>query len=279
MGLITVRETPEQAQALAVPGAIQADMLEASAILPRSGPRGIDDPRRRAPAHPPGRRSTLRPRGPRRRRADASTGDVVEIATRATSTPGPRAADLARYLAPEPFIESDAPEIRAEAEKAVAGAAEPRLRAERLVRYVQRAAREEADHQPALRARGAADAGRRLQRAHRALRGAWPAPRASRRGSPSAWSSCAAPSTTTRGPRSSSTKASGGRGRLAPRRSDAQPVPRRRHARAPGPRRPRPAGRDPAADRPREDRRARRRARARRHARARRPAAATTCGR
>ena len=41
-----------------------------------------------------------------------------------------------------------------------------------------------------------------------------------------------------------------GRGLLAAGRSDAQPVPRRRHARAPRARRPRQAGRDPAADRP-----------------------------
>jgi len=41
-----------------------------------------------------------------------------------------------QYLKPEPFIESDAPEIRAEAEKAIAGAREPRQRAERLTRHV-----------------------------------------------------------------------------------------------------------------------------------------------
>ncbi len=41
-----------------------------------------------------------------------------------------------RYLKPEPLIESDAPEIRAEAEKAVRGATDDRGRAERLTRYV-----------------------------------------------------------------------------------------------------------------------------------------------
>ena len=45
MGLIVVRETPAQAQALAVPGAIQTDMLEAAALVPTT-PRRIDDPRR-----------------------------------------------------------------------------------------------------------------------------------------------------------------------------------------------------------------------------------------
>jgi len=44
--------------------------------------------------------------------------------------------DASRYLAAEPFIESDAPEIIAEAETAVRGVAGTRDRAERLVRYV-----------------------------------------------------------------------------------------------------------------------------------------------
>ncbi len=43
MGLLVVRETAEQAQALAVPGAIQTDLLEASALVPTT-PRRIDDP-------------------------------------------------------------------------------------------------------------------------------------------------------------------------------------------------------------------------------------------
>jgi len=44
--------------------------------------------------------------------------------------------EAARYLAPEPFIESDAPEILAEAEIAVRGVSGNRARAERLTRYV-----------------------------------------------------------------------------------------------------------------------------------------------
>jgi transglutaminase-like putative cysteine protease len=48
----------------------------------------------------------------------------------------PAPPDLERYRGPELFLESDAPEIRAEAEKAAAAAATPRLRAERLVRHV-----------------------------------------------------------------------------------------------------------------------------------------------
>jgi transglutaminase-like putative cysteine protease len=51
--------------------------------------------------------------------------------------PGPAPADLPLFLRPEAFIESDAPEIRAEAQKAAGtGAPPPRLKAERLVRHV-----------------------------------------------------------------------------------------------------------------------------------------------
>src|SRR5262249_17946249 len=42
----------------------------------------------------------------------------------------------AQYLAAEPFIESDAPEIRREAETAIRGVEGDRARAERLTRYV-----------------------------------------------------------------------------------------------------------------------------------------------
>lgn len=135
MGLLTVRETPEQAQALAVPGAIQSDLLEASAISP-SRPTRIDDPTTVA-------RLRIRLSGLEAfDRADLDgdgqslSGDVLEMRDPRDLAPGPAPADLARYLRAEPFLESDAPEIRAEAEKAIAGAAAPRLRAERLVRHV-----------------------------------------------------------------------------------------------------------------------------------------------
>ena len=65
---------------------------------------------------------------------DAGTIEVIDARDLA-ATRRPR-ADLERYLRPELFLESDAPEIRAEAEKAAAGAATPRLRAERLTRHV-----------------------------------------------------------------------------------------------------------------------------------------------
>jgi transglutaminase-like putative cysteine protease len=63
-------------------------------------------------------------------------GNVIEIVDPRSLQPGPRDVNVDRYLKPEPLIESDAPEIRAEAEKAVRGATDDRGRAERLTRYV-----------------------------------------------------------------------------------------------------------------------------------------------
>jgi transglutaminase-like putative cysteine protease len=136
LGLIVVKETPERATALAVPGEIQSDMLEAAAIVP-TFPRGtrIDDPaaveRLRvllegvdlASPDVQGAGQTVR-------------GDEVEVVDAETLRPGPGEADTTAFLRPELFLESDAPEIIAEAKKAAAGAAAPRLMAERLTRYV-----------------------------------------------------------------------------------------------------------------------------------------------
>jgi transglutaminase-like putative cysteine protease len=64
-------------------------------------------------------------------------GGVIEVRDPRDLTPGPGDPDAALALAPEPFIESDAPEILEEAERGVATApADPRSRAERLVRHV-----------------------------------------------------------------------------------------------------------------------------------------------
>ncbi len=135
MGLLVVRETPAQAQALAVPGAIQTDLLEAAALVPAT-PRRIDDPTTVARL---------------RVRIDGLSGfDPADLEGSGQSARGgsievidprdlpllPAPADLSPYLRPEPFLESDALEIRAEAEKAAGGPATPRVRAERLVRYV-----------------------------------------------------------------------------------------------------------------------------------------------
>jgi transglutaminase-like putative cysteine protease len=135
MGLLLVRETPEQAQALAVPGAIQADLLEASALVPVT-PRRIDDPTTVA-------RLRLRLAGLEgldpadlEGAGQSASGGTIEVRDARDLRPGPEPADLGSLLRPEPLLESDAPEIRAEADKAVAGASPPRLRAERLVRHV-----------------------------------------------------------------------------------------------------------------------------------------------
>jgi transglutaminase-like putative cysteine protease len=135
MGLQVVRETQAQAQALAVPGAVQADMLEASALVPVR-PTRIDDPRTVA-------RLRLRIDGLTGLDAaelsgagQSNDGATIEVTDARDLTPAPAPGDLERYRGAEVFLESDAPEIRAEAEKAAAGASSPRLQAERLARHV-----------------------------------------------------------------------------------------------------------------------------------------------
>jgi len=135
-GLLVVRETPERAQALAVPGHIQADLLEAAALVP-SPPTRIDDPTtvrllRVRLSHVEGfADADLQGAGQR------TEGNVIEVHDALELTPGPGETGLERYLEPEPLIESDAPSIRAEAERAAFGApVEPRARAEQLLRYV-----------------------------------------------------------------------------------------------------------------------------------------------
>jgi transglutaminase-like putative cysteine protease len=134
MGLMTLKESSERARAMAVPYRVQTDLLEASAVVPVARQR-IDEPR-------DVRRIRLRLEG-----ADLSSPDVrgagqsvdgtsVEIRDPQTLEAGPGDPDAKRYLQPEPLIESDAPEIRAEAEIAVKGATTVRARAERLTRHV-----------------------------------------------------------------------------------------------------------------------------------------------
>ncbi len=135
MGLLVVRETPQQARALAVPGSIQADLLEASALVPVT-PRRIDDPTTVA-------RLTVRidglsgfdPAG-LEGAGQSARGSTIEVRDPRDLRPGPAPGDLETFLRPEPFLESDAPQIRTEALRAVSDAAAPRLRAERLVRHV-----------------------------------------------------------------------------------------------------------------------------------------------
>ena len=136
MGLISVRESQERATALAVTKDMQADMLSASAVVPAMS-RGmlINEPRDV---------SRLRIRMDN---ADLSSPDlqgvgqsvkdnIVELVDARGLLAGSAEPDLARYLQPEPFIESDAPEIRALAERMVQGITGVRERAERLTREV-----------------------------------------------------------------------------------------------------------------------------------------------
>jgi transglutaminase-like putative cysteine protease len=140
LGFITVREPPERARALAIDGRIRQDLLKAAAVVPTVEPRTpplppIDDPRHV-------RRLRMRVEG-----ADLSSpdlqgagqtvsGGIVEIVDAQTLAAGPADRDLEQYVSPEPFIESDDPEIRAAAEDAVRGVSGTRARAEALTRFV-----------------------------------------------------------------------------------------------------------------------------------------------
>jgi transglutaminase-like putative cysteine protease len=134
LGLITVREPAERAQGLAVPGRIQADLLQAAAVVPQTTER-IDEPR-------DVRRLKLRLEGAELSRDDIDgvgqtlDGNVIEVTDPRTFEPVAADAGAKEYLAPQPLIESDDPMIRAEAETAVRGATSDRDRAERLTRYV-----------------------------------------------------------------------------------------------------------------------------------------------
>jgi transglutaminase-like putative cysteine protease len=135
MGLLTIAEPQERATSLAVPRQVQLDLLEAAAVVPRSRHR-IEDPR-------DVRRLRLRLDG-----ADLSSpdlqgvgqrvdGDVVTIVDARTLGREPVLPEsTAPYLRPEPFIESDAVEIREEVGRALHGVSGSRVQAERLVRHV-----------------------------------------------------------------------------------------------------------------------------------------------
>jgi transglutaminase-like putative cysteine protease len=134
LGLITVRESADRAQTLSVPGRLQTDLLEAAAVVPAMRQR-IDEPR-------DVRLLRLELDGADLTNADLQGagqtihGSTIELTDPQALQPGPADRDLEAYLKPEPLIESDAPEIRAEAEKAIVGAVGTRARAEKLTRYV-----------------------------------------------------------------------------------------------------------------------------------------------
>ena len=133
MGLIVLRETRDRATALAVPGSVQVDMLRAAAI-PASGARIVDGTQLESmraritgfaldPAETNGAGQSL-------------DGDVVQVVDSATQKPAPAGSEVERAKKPEPLIESDAPEIAAEAGKAIGDSIETKARAEKLTRYV-----------------------------------------------------------------------------------------------------------------------------------------------
>ena len=134
LGLITVREPAERAQGLSVPGRIQADLLQAAAVVPITTER-IDETR-------DVRRLKLRLEGAELSVADVDgvgqklDGNVIELMDPRVLKPGPPDPEAKAYLAAEPLLESDDPLIRAEAEQAVRGVESDRNRVERLTRYV-----------------------------------------------------------------------------------------------------------------------------------------------
>ena len=134
LGLITVRESADSARAMAVSRRMQVDLLQAAAVAPRMR-TPIPEPR-------DVRLMRIRLGG-----ADLSAldldggsqhlaGDVLEMRDPQGLKAERADPNSARSLASEAFIESDAPEIIAEAEKAVSGVTGARARAERLTRYV-----------------------------------------------------------------------------------------------------------------------------------------------
>jgi transglutaminase-like putative cysteine protease len=134
LGLMTIREPAEMARRLAVPRRVQADLLRLSAVVPIMKQR-IDEPR-------DVRRLRFALTGADLASADMQgagqtiAGGIVEVVDARTLTAGLRDPSARQQLQPEPLIESDDPQIKAEAERAVAGADGDRARAERLTRHV-----------------------------------------------------------------------------------------------------------------------------------------------
>jgi hypothetical protein len=135
-GLMIVKETPQRATALAAPGSIHNDLARAVAIVPRVRTR-IDDPTsvKKLRLRVRGMPEALR--GPDLQGAGQRfEGDVVEIIADEAANDVRRDDSVEQALLPEPLIESDDPDIRLEAERALEGVLPPRLKAERLVRHV-----------------------------------------------------------------------------------------------------------------------------------------------
>jgi hypothetical protein len=136
LGLMSVRESPDLARRMAISRGIAGDLLEASAVVPRNVTKArIDDGR-------DVRRIRLRVEG-----ADLSgpdlqgvgqtvDGDLLEVRDARSIRASAAESGIERYLRPEPLIESDDAQIRAEATAAAGDAKDPRIVAERLTRAV-----------------------------------------------------------------------------------------------------------------------------------------------
>jgi transglutaminase-like putative cysteine protease len=134
MGLVVVKESPDTATALAVPGQVMSDLLEAAAVVPEPA-RRIENPD--AVQLLRVRLTGFDATGDDVQGAGQTVqDDVFEVVDARTLQPSPPDPAASRYLAPEPFIESDAPELVAEARRVLAGVPGDRARAERLVRHV-----------------------------------------------------------------------------------------------------------------------------------------------
>lgn len=136
LGLMSVRESPDVARRMAISRRITGDLLEASAVVPRNVTKArIDDGR-------DVRRIRLRVEGTDLSGPDFAgvgqtvEGDVLEIRDARSLQATAADPDVERYLRPEPLIESDDAQIRAEAAAAIGGLTEPRAMAERLTRAV-----------------------------------------------------------------------------------------------------------------------------------------------
>ena len=134
LGLITVRESADSARTMAVSRRMQVDLLQASAVTPRMR-TPIPEPR-------DVRLMRIRLGGADVPAADLDGGaqrmkdGVLELRDPQDLKAERADPDASRYLAAEAFIESDAPEIRAEARIAAGTIEGDRARAEGLTRYV-----------------------------------------------------------------------------------------------------------------------------------------------
>jgi hypothetical protein len=134
LGMLVVRESSEMAQRMAVSESIRADLIQTAAIVPTMRYR-IDDGRtvRRLVLELEGASVPVGDLDGAGQRADGNRIEIRDARELRATSLDPEAA---RYLLPEPLIESDAPEIIAEARAAVRDAVDPREKAERLTRYV-----------------------------------------------------------------------------------------------------------------------------------------------